>query len=383
MRLAGWEVSLPAASTPTALHRCASCGGAPATGVPFLCPGRWLLQVPLCVPCAERRRVPVLRVAAIGILTGVAMGVVTGLVDAFALALPPALVLLAPAPLTLALGIAIYGMLAPRVPPPPATAPRMPVKLVSNGPEKVVLFCTHEAFARDLAASVGGSLAPASRRSFFLEGMLAVLPGVGLAGIMAMAIWDGNYREVHIDNAGTSALTIWVDGKPVLAAPPNGEGKEPSIRLPRGKHTLGWSISSAAAPEQVETINVDRRTSYLYNPGNTGCYWRSVTMYGMTGGRPTAERWAPTEFAGPLSIQELYTFDRVDSWFRDPPPIIQDKRENLFRVSVHRNPPCMELVARDCPIDVRRRLVSCQARAKTASDVQACSAEADAACKNR
>jgi hypothetical protein len=226
-----------------------------------------------------------------------------------------------------------------------------------------------------------------------LHKKIAPLPAVlGLAGslivaaLFSLAVWDGKYPRIYVDNASDHAMQLWVDGRPLKSVPPNLDGSHPATaRVSRGKHRLGYSALGAQAPE--EEIEADVLFGYrdLYNPGARGCYWRRVVLYkeemGGSRYREHHDR-APLSQDGPLAIQQFYELPDIQYWFENPPPRehFGQSDQGFWRVALLRSPTCTDLGKQGCSLGVRQRLVSCQVTAHSEADLERCRARAKAAC---
>ena len=152
-------------------------------------------------------------------------------------------------------------------------------------------------------------------------------------------------EEVVVDNTGTTEVSIFVDGTKAGSILPNVlETKPRSIRVTRGKHTLGYAIGSADKPVESTAVEVTDAPVHLYNPGKTSCYW----VYGGA--------------SGPRHVEAYYEFASIDGWFTP----------SSGGVSLQRNRACVALSEKHCPIALRNELVDCQARAATDAERTRC-----------
>lgn len=175
--------------------------------------------------------------------------------------------------------------------------------------------------------------------------LLGAVVAIVLAGFLVGAWFFYETREeIAIDNTGPIDVSIFVDGTKVASILPNVlETKPKSIHVTRGKHTLGYAKGAGDKPEETTTVEVTDAPVHLYNPGKTSCYW----VYGGA--------------SGPRHVEDYYEFASIDSWFSPG-----------SGVSLQRNPPCVALGEKHCPIGIRNALVDCQARAATSPESSAC-----------
>ena len=257
---------------------------------------------------------------------------------------------------------------APKPPPAPATTSGAAVRLTSFKKDRSVLYCTNAAWAGEFAQASGVTATPRTRRGTFARGALTV--GLLLTPAAALGVWFTAHPEVHIDNAGASPLQIWVDDKPRLVVPANTSGiSPPSIYVPFGKHTFGYSPVDAPGPVATVEGTARMMDDFLYNPGESGCYWLIADSYGSASVAGIAQ--------GPQPIQEFYSFDNVDTWFGENPQSVEvsNGRTGDTRVALQRAKACMELVEHGCPLEVRQQFQACVRGAKTDADFDKCGAQ--------
>ena len=163
-------------------------------------------------------------------------------------------------------------------------------------------------------------------------------------------------EEVVIDNMSTIDVSIFVDGKKVASVLPNLlETKPASIRVTRGKHTLGYAMGAADKPVETTSVEVTDAPVHLYNPGKTSCYW----VYGGA--------------SRPLHVEDYYELAAIDGWFLP----------SSSGASLQRNRPCISLAEKHCPLGIRNELIDCQARATTAAESSRCVDKASDDCAFR
>lgn len=177
---------------------------------------------------------------------------------------------------------------------------------------------------------------------------------VVLGPLLALPTYYVVHPTLHVDNARSEPIDVWVDGERRLTVPPNPEGREPPrLRLAAGKHRMAWS--SVGAPVGMHAIDVDVAPfdDHLYSPSAAGCYWLSVTAYGGASTHGIEH--------GPLAVAEFHRFARVDVWFGDTPRLVRAPRirRGAVRVAVQRWHACMELAAIGCDPSQRATFVDC------------------------
>jgi hypothetical protein len=180
------------------------------------------------------------------------------------------------------------------------------------------------------------------------------MPSTKLLGVIVALVVGGfilgawffyeSREEVVIDNTGTIEVSVFVDGTKVASILPNTlETKPKSIHVTRGKHTLGYVKGSGDTPAETTSVEVTDAPVHLYNPGKSSCYW----VYGGA--------------SGPRHVEDYYELPSIDGWFSPSTGI-----------SLQRNPPCIALGEKHCPVSIRNELVDCQARATTSPESSAC-----------
>ena len=366
----GCDVVLQSSSFTTP-PRCASCGmPQQTTRITKLSQrrGNWTstrsFQIPYCNPCADRAKTTKTK----GVLFAfIAFGLVAvfSLLGLVAPGIPG--VILVALPIVLGLGFAITAMtaLAPKAPPLPALATGEAVRLVKFNNNQSTLHCVHPQFAEELARANGTQPIPKSRSAWFGSGALWI--ALLLGPVMAGTMWFLGHPEVHVDNAGSEPLQVWVDGKPKLVVETNvSGGVPPSFSIGHGKHTYGYSAVGASAPEKTIDADTTMMDGHLYNPGKTGCYWLVADSYGSASVMGMRD--------GPQPIQEFYTFDKVDTWFGDNPQSIQvsSGESGGTRVALQRAKMCMELAEHGCTEAEREEFVACERAAKDEDGLDKC-----------
>jgi hypothetical protein len=159
--------------------------------------------------------------------------------------------------------------------------------------------------------------------------------------------------SVHIDNAGKAPVQIWIDGHPsIVAQPQTGQGPRPTVTLPMGQHTFGWSPVGASAPvETTPARKVAWMGDHLYNPGKTACYDVDLSVYGSASAKGKQQGLQP--------IDDFYTFDRVDNWFKENPYTVSTKGSGTTRVAILPLEVCASLAGQGCPLSIRTDMVDC------------------------
>lgn len=200
--------------------------------------------------------------------------------------------------------------------------------------------------------------------------------GVVLAPLVATLVHLRAHRVVHVDDVLGEPVQIWIDGERSIVVPPTPpSGEPPRIRVPFGRHRLGWS--EVGAPYALNEIDAEILLTgeHLYSPGRAGCYWLEVTAYGE-GSTHDLDR-------GPQPVRELLHFERVDVWFGPTPKKVSAPFGigGDTRVAVQRYGLCMELAAAGCSAEVRDAFVECQTSLRGPGEMNDCVAEAKKRCK--
>jgi hypothetical protein len=323
--------------------------------------------IPYCGPCAARITANHKQ----GLKFGWLALLMTVVLAALGFAVPglPGVVLVGfPTLAVIGFAVAVMTNLAPKAPPPPATSSGPAVRLTSFKKDKSVLYCTNAAWAGEFAQANGVNATPRNRRETFGRGSLTI--GLLLAPGAALGVWFAAHPQVHIDNAGASAMQIWVDDKPRMVVQANASGAEqPSMYVPFGKHTFGYSPVGEARPVATVEGNAKMMDDFLYNPGETACYWLIADSYGSASVSGIAQ--------GPQPIQEFYSFDNIDTWFGENPQSVSvsNGRTGDTRIALQRAKACMDLVEHGCSIEVRQQFQTCVRTANTDADFDKCGAQ--------
>ena len=216
-------------------------------------------------------------------------------------------------------------------------------------------FCANESWAKVFASMNNTQPRPATIKDSVRPWIAALLLAAGTSSYIAFAAQP----SVYIDNAGTTELRIWVDGKPKLVASvTEAKSLRPSIEVPYGKHRFGWSPVGATAPTaQTDEVKVGWMGDHLYNPGTSTCYALVLSTYGSDSGKGMAD--------GPQTVTEFYTFKKMDNWFTPNPKTVSTKSSGATRTAIEEMQVCRKLAAASCPVEQRRDLVEC---AKNATD---------------
>jgi hypothetical protein len=272
--------------------------------------------------------------------------------------------------LAMGVGVAIERLFPPARPSAPATASVDGARVVAVEGTRARLFCTHGAWAAELAAAQGAMPAPRVRANRIAWTMApAALLAVPVTTLLA---FDFAHPEVRIDNGTGQPIAIWVDGERRLTGPPRKGGAVETLRIPMGSHVLGWSPADASAPVGTTPAKVELRGRHLYNTGARDCYALEVTQYGSS---------ALPVTPGPLPVQEFQTFKQLDDWFARSPAKSEDAGA---RVAIQRWELCEKLQAPRCADDVRGRYWACMEASwadKEGSDACAKAALAECASK--
>jgi len=318
--------------------RCASCGASPSTTLEAKKrKGLWgggrvtrSFEIPYCQSCAARARAATTR----GYLfTAVTLLIALGAsCIGFAVPTLPIAVLVG-VPTALAFGFAVIAatVLGPKAPPPPAMAKGDAVRLISFSGERSVLHCVSPAWGEEFAQVNRAQVVPKSRS--LSSAFVSVATGLVGAPVVALVVWGLTHPQVRIDNAGESALQIWVDGRPAMVVGSSPAGNEPpAIWVPFGKRVLGYSKIGASQPEATTEANIGMLRAHLYNPAKTACYWLVADSYGAASIAGISQ--------GPQPIKDFYSFNKVNTWFGDNPQMVKvkDGQAGDTRVALQRAP---------------------------------------------
>lgn len=255
----------------------------------------------------------------------------------------------------------------------PAPAPRSArahaVRITENAATHVTIECAHRGFAEALAWLNHGRLTARPAKTRWGAAPLAVAAAVAVGAFTGLGAWNNHYPKLAVDNLFVDEIVVWVDGEDRLHVPPGDDPKDmPELRVAKGEHELGFSALGEMAPVATIRGRIEGRGRHLYNPGQTACYFRDVTVYGTTSvGSVPLDRW------GPLDRRELYTNVDADYFFEDPPDTIDTRgsTSNLYRVALYRDATCTELALSGCSEDILRQQIGCNAAAMRSRDVAA------------
>jgi hypothetical protein len=366
MLVRGYFVTLYGFEPPLPQGECASCG-APAERAIRVGRG---LTAPYCATCAGRTRFWARFVLTSLVIAVAGLVVVVG---SFYASFVPLWVADVAPPILLGGAALAYGIRREtQLPENGATTQRDAVRLLRPWPPW--FFCSNERFMKRLVDAHGGTAAPGTQRQWDVA-----WSAITAAGTLLGVTWFGfvvNFNgAIMIDNGGRARATIWLDGKRVADV---AAGDHEKISLRPGRHTLAWSTGSK--PEHERSFDLTASHEYLYNPGATTCYWRSVEIYQKRG----PARDVPKEAAddGPLAIQELYDLPKVDRWFEPNPGEKSVSSGDSYETdyAIVRDTKCSQLIADGCKKSVLDQLLECEAKARTAPDVNDCAAKARASC---
>ncbi len=349
--------------------RCASCGSPPqASRQASKRKGLWgggsvtrTFDIPYCSACADRARTAGIKSM---VFTAATLGIAifTSSVGFLLPTLPMVVLVGLPTVLALTFAVLSITVLAPKVPALPAMAAGNAVSLVSFSGDRSTLYCVNPQWGDEFARANNIQSTPKNRSLGSAFSKIAT--GLIGAPIAALAVWAVAHPVLHIDNAGPDALQIWVDGKPVVVAKPNPGNL--SVWVPFGKRVLGYSKVGAAAPEQTLEAKMTMMDDHLYNPGKTACYWLIADSYGAASVDGIQQ--------GPQSIKELYSFDKVNTWFGENPQSVevQDGQGGQTRVALQRAKACMDLAQHGCDAPARDVYITCQKAAHSKADYEKC-----------
>lgn len=370
----GCDVVLQASAF-TVPPRCSSCGAPQQTTLQASRrQARWIggsvtrrFAIPYCHSCAARCQTTRKRGQLFGLY---ALLIALGLAAlGFAVPIVPLVVLLLFATAG-AVGFAVAAMtsLSPKSPPPPAMAVGEAVKLISFRGQRSVLHCVNPVWGQEFAQANGVTAIPKQRRERFGSGALTV--ALIFAPSAAVAVWLIAHPQVHIDNAGSAPLQIWLDGAPnVVVQPQPGDRTPPSIWVAYGKHAFGYSKVGASGPEATVDASPTMLDDFLYNPAKTACYWLVADRYGSASVAGIAQ--------GPQPVKEFYAFDTVNTWFGDNPQSVEvsNGQSGDTRVALQRAKACMELVEHGCDAAAREQFTTCLIAAHTEDAADQCARE--------
>jgi hypothetical protein len=264
----------------------------------------------------------------------------------------------------------------------PKTSPSRAARIRHADADGAVVFCTNKGWAEAFARFNGGEVSPGSIREAIGPWLIALVPCVTVAPVASYIGWDYANPALYVDNGFSSPIQVWVDGVAREVAPPaKGEVGSFTMRMPRGRHVLGYSRVGAASPVTTIEANILENDRHLYNPGLMSCHYVHLAVYGSTEVSPFDRPSVPDQLLGPLPIAELYNLDRVDYWLEPAPETIRVRlTERQYRTALSRNRPCLELARRGCALRLRQDLVRCQFLAETTADVLRCIHKAEVAC---
>jgi hypothetical protein len=329
---------------------------------------RRTFTVPYCDECLGARR----KVKTTRALVVLALIALSGAIAALGVVLPmlPLPVLIA-VPAALALVLGIFG--------PRLVARTQEVsdaaRILRFGGNSTTFLLANEQWATHFAGSNQVNVARRTWRDGFTatSAVLCVLIGGGIAAYVGFA----SNPSVHVDNATSGSVKIWIDGEVALTVDAqSGRSVRPDLRLPYGAHKIGWSKSSETKPRDVETVQVAWGGDHLYNPAQAGCYFLQATAYGdaSTSGLEN----------GPLPLRSFYVFRDVDNWFEGNPTSITTKASGETRVALLPWASCEELTKQGCSVDVRKKAAQCARDAWLKDDepaINACFERAIAKCE--
>ena len=205
-----------------------------------------------------------------------------------------------------------------------------------------------------------------------------LIAGVVGAPIVVAATWLLAHPQVHVDDAMPWPVQLWIDGeRSIVVAPTPATGEPPRLRIAWGKRRLGWSRVGADGPEhEIDTL-LDLTGEHLYDPGAAGCYWLEATAYGKASLRDVVH--------GPLRVDELLHFQRVDVWFGSN---AGRRRTSAFSsgdvsIALQRYQTCMELAREGCDAEERDQFVVCETTLRGPSQSTDCFAEALDRCRDQ
>jgi len=236
------------------------------------------------------------------------------------------------------------------------------------------LFCSNPEWGKAFADANGIPAVAGSHSD-------TVRPWIGallIAGSLATFVSFATQPAVRVDNGGKVPLQIWIDGKKSIVVDATyDKGDRKDVTVPFGTHVFGWSPVGADKPtELTHPRKIEWMGDHLYNPGSTACYWLDVSTYGTASAKGMA--------AGPQPLDDLYTFKKLDNWFKDNPSSVSTKASGETRVAVNTMKVCHELSDHGCALPIRKDMLDCMHKAFAKDDkaaFEACVDAAVASCK--
>jgi len=207
--------------------------------------------------------------------------------------------------------------------------------------------------------------------------LTVALVSIVLAPLLVVPTFVVAHPTLHIDNATSTPIDVWIDGQRRITVAPAGESEPPHLRVSFGKHRLAWAPRGAPAGMHEIDVELGPLDDHLYAPGAAGCYWLSVTAYGGASTHGTDH--------GPLPLVEFHRFDHVDVWFGDTPARVRAPAiaRGALRVAVQRWGQCMELAAIGCDPTQQQVYVECVRTIDGRGTAGDCWAEATRACPSK
>ena len=367
MLVKGFFVSLVSFEPPLPQGECASCG-APAERQVRVARN---LMAPYCARCASRTRF--YRRFTLMTLAIVALGLLIVVLPVYAKSVPLWVAFVLPP-------LIIGGVLLPlgirretRRPSGGATTQQDAVRLLRPSPPW--FFCSSRRFMERLVTAHGGQATPGVQRQWDVA-WSAICAGGGILGVTWFFLLISNDGTIMVDNGSRAPAVVFVDGRVVTTVQ---AGAHEKLHMRAGQHTLAWSTSYK--PEHERVVQIEGTHHYLYNPGATTCYWRSIGVYEKRG-PANATSHDELKDDGPLAIGELYDLRRVDRWFEPNPTEVSMSSGQTYTTdyAIVRDDQCTELLRAGCPKAVIDELLRCESGASTHAGVNACMSNAQAAC---
>jgi hypothetical protein len=359
MLVNGFFVTLRSFEPPLPQGECASCGRPAEAEVKVA----RQLTAPYCASCARRTRF-VWRF----FLTSVAMivpGLLLVILPVLVHGIPLGVAFVAP-PLVIGGACLAYAIKRETRPlADGATTQQDAVRLLSPSPPW--FFVSNRRFAERLIDAHGGHAIPGQQRQWDVA-WSAVIAAGALLGVTWLGTLMQNNGDIMIDNGSRDAVSVWLDGERVAQV---ASGQNEHIHVRSGHHVIAWSTTNAPAHERAFELNGLHH--YLYNPGATTCYWRTVDVYERRGPARAGGRKEAAD-DGPLEIAELYDLPQVDRWFEANPATksLSNGQEYATDYAIVRDPSCTALVGAGCDKKVLDALLECETATKTAAEVTSC-----------
>lgn len=199
------------------------------------------------------------------------------------------------------------------------------------------LLCLREAFAREVARTVGAEALPVrAPRSWPLLELLLV---AGVTALVAPFSYSFHHPAVRVLALGPTALELFVDGRRAGRVEPS-SGESPlaglELHLPAGERTL-VSVDTEGRPVARVTVALQAGARHLYAPGsNDVCFWLETVSYGREEKRP--------DFVPLVGEERFWVLpEDVNGWFMPSPPASEGARATGGASTVLRQGACEDV----------------------------------------